>query len=357
MNRSAAVAVTVLGYLGLLAAALVWSVPRVETDLVARGEQELATAGIDGVSVEFDGRNGHVDGVNADSAAEELASLRGARWVRSVRTPPPLRSAPTPTTTPPPPATASLAMTRDGPTVRLDGIVETEAGRQALTAEVVAAGFDVDDALVTDPEIDGSDVGGIVFLIGPTLDGSDDGELVLIDGTVTVTGVAFDPVEAEEIAAAVDRAEQSGLLVDNEVTILELSEEQQIVALQVEIDQIFELARAIEGQNPSFGISDGKLSPPAAAILDRVVVAMRRYPLPAADVIGHTDSRGSNEFNQTLSETRAANVVTYLTAAGIEAERLTSSGRGETEPIADNGDADGRTENRRVDFVVRKRDG
>lgn len=247
-------------------------------------------------------------------------------------------------------------MTRKGVTVRLDGLVQTEAVRQALVAEVVAAGFDVDDALVADPKIDGSDVDGLVDLIGPTLDGSDDGELVLVDGTVTVSGVAFDPVEAEEIEAAIDRAEQSGLTVDNKVTILELSEDQQIIALQIEIDQIFELARAIEGQNPSFGISDGKLSPAAAAILDRVIVAMRRYPLPAADIIGHTDSQGSNEFNQTLSETRAANVMTYLVAGGIEEGRLTSGGRGETEPIADNANRDGRTENRRVDFVVRKRD-
>lgn len=142
-------------------------------------------------------------------------------------------------------------------------------------------GGEVDDALLTDPEVNGSDPDGLVHLIGPILDGSDKGELRLIDGIATVSGVAFDPVEAEEIDAVIERAEQSGLTVDNRMTILELSEDRQIVALQIEIDQIFELARALAGQNPSFAISDGKLSPQAAEILDRVIVAMRRYPLRA----------------------------------------------------------------------------
>ena len=68
---------------------------------------------------------------------------------------------------------------------------------------------------------------------------------------------------------------------------------------------------------------------------------------------GHTDSRGSDEHNLDLSERRAAAVREYLIGeGGIAPERLESQGFGETVPIADNDDSDGRAVNRRVEFVI-----
>ena len=67
---------------------------------------------------------------------------------------------------------------------------------------------------------------------------------------------------------------------------------------------------------------------------------MRRYPLPAADIIGHTDSIGSAADNQALSESRAQTVMTYLVELGVEPDRLQAIGRGEAEPVAEN-DTDG----------------
>ncbi len=359
MNRSRSIAVGILGFLALLIAAFVWSIPRMETDLEGRATQELAAAGIDGISVEFDGRNGTATGARSEEAKEQLAPLRGARWVRAEgAAPPPL---PPTTTTAPPPSLAEFTITRNGTLnsrmVRLEGTVETEASRRALVDEVVAAGFDVDDALVVDANIDGTGVAATTHLVGPILDGSDDGELTLVDGVATISGLAFDPVEAEEIDAAIEQATQAGLTVNSMVTTRVLSEDVQIVALQEEINQIFELARAIEGQNPSFEISDDGLSPQAVETLDRVIVAMRRYPLPAADIVGHTDWQGSGETNQALSETRAQSVMDHLTAGGVDSSRLTATGAGESEPIADNNDEAGRAQNRRVDFTVKKSGG
>jgi OOP family OmpA-OmpF porin len=65
-------------------------------------------------------------------------------------------------------------------------------------------------------------------------------------------------------------------------------------------------------------------------------------------VVGHTDSSGAEAYNQQLSERRAAAVVKYLESKGISAGRLTASGAGENEPIADNATAEGRALNRRV---------
>ena len=347
-------AVGLAGFIALLAAAAFWSIPGMENDLTDRANTELAAFGIDDIAVEFDGRNGHVTGVRAEEARDQLSSLRGARWVRAEL----VSAAPTTTTTTPPPAAlASLQITRRGARVGLEGTVETSAQQQSIVAEVEAAGFEADDELVVDAEIDGSHVEATVGLLRPVLDGSEDGELMLSDGVATTTGTAADPVETEEIDAAVVEAKAKGLLVNNEMTTRVLSEDQQITALQDEINQIFELARAIEGQNPNFDVSDGELSTAAADILDRVVVAMRRYPLPAADIVGHTDSVGSTTANQELSESRANSVQDYLTEAGVVADRLTATGEGESVPVADNDTDEGRAQNRRVDFVVRKREG
>ena len=72
------------------------------------------------------------------------------------------------------------------------------------------------------------------------------------------------------------------------------------------------------------------------------------------EVAGHTDDRGDDAYNLDLSERRAASVMRYLTEAGVDASRLTSVGYGETVPIAPNTTSAGRTENRRVGFVIRE---
>ncbi|NRT13673.1 OmpA family protein, partial [Flavobacterium sp. 14A] len=69
---------------------------------------------------------------------------------------------------------------------------------------------------------------------------------------------------------------------------------------------------------------------------------------------GHTDSDGSNALNQTLSENRAAAVRNYLVEKGINADRLKSTGFGETKPIASNRTAKGKAENRRVEVSLIK---
>ena len=185
--------------------------------------------------------------------------------------------------------------------------------------------------------------------------GSDDATLRIRGTDVELTGTANDPVEAASIQEAIEVSSRRGLDIEAAVPIKELSEDEQVVALQSEIDQIFELSRIIGQETPGFGYSSEDLNDVAQSILDRVVIAMRRYPKPAAEIVGHTDSDGSTLFNQQLSVARAQTVSDYLVAGGIDADRLTVSGRGETEPVADNATEIGRLENRRVNFIVGKR--
>ncbi len=69
---------------------------------------------------------------------------------------------------------------------------------------------------------------------------------------------------------------------------------------------------------------------------------------------GHTDNQGSEEYNQSLSEKRAKNVLNFLVEQGVEQSRLNSIGFGFTKPIADNNTKEGRQKNRRVDLIVQK---
>ena len=71
------------------------------------------------------------------------------------------------------------------------------------------------------------------------------------------------------------------------------------------------------------------------------------------DIDGHTDSQGKDEYNQTLSENRAASVKEYLVKQGVDESRLKSTGYGETKPVADNNTAAGRAKNRRTEMTVR----
>lgn len=100
--------------------------------------------------------------------------------------------------------------------------------------------------------------------------------------------------------------------------------------------------------------SGGKsLSGPARQSLDRVAQALTEQSAESRIVIeGHTDARGSDEKNQQLSQDRAESVRDYLVQKGVEAQRVSAVGKGETSPIADNDTAEGRATNRRVEIVV-----
>jgi outer membrane protein OmpA-like peptidoglycan-associated protein len=85
--------------------------------------------------------------------------------------------------------------------------------------------------------------------------------------------------------------------------------------------------------------------------LDKIVALLKAAPDLKLSIEGHTDSTASAEYNQRLSERRAAAVSAYLVAAGIEASRLSSVGYGATRPVATNDTALGRSQNRRVELA------
>jgi len=101
----------------------------------------------------------------------------------------------------------------------------------------------------------------------------------------------------------------------------------------------------------SFEYNKAELTPDSLAILDKVALSLRDWPEVKVEIGGHTDSRGSETYNQKLSEKRAAAVLDYLGSKGVDAMRMTSKGYGESKPIADNAAEEGRAKNRRVELT------
>jgi outer membrane protein OmpA-like peptidoglycan-associated protein len=97
------------------------------------------------------------------------------------------------------------------------------------------------------------------------------------------------------------------------------------------------------------------IKPLSFPLLDEVVQVLMVCPGIHVRIEGHTDNRGSDSFNLSLSQDRSDAVRTYLIDHGIAAERMVARGYGETMPIADNGAEKGRAQNRRVDFVITQR--
>jgi outer membrane protein OmpA-like peptidoglycan-associated protein len=102
-----------------------------------------------------------------------------------------------------------------------------------------------------------------------------------------------------------------------------------------------------------FDFDSATLSLEARDELDQFADIMNRYPKTAILVQGHTDSTGSEDYNQRLSERRADAVVDRLSYGGVASDRMAAVGYGERHPVADNGTDRGRSQNRRVNILVR----
>lgn len=104
--------------------------------------------------------------------------------------------------------------------------------------------------------------------------------------------------------------------------------------------------------NITFATNSSDLSPAFFSVLTSVSKVLKEYNQTVVEVAGHTDSTGSDSYNQALSERRASSVAQYLQSQGVLAERLITVGMGESRPVADNNTADGKQLNRRVEITL-----
>jgi outer membrane protein OmpA-like peptidoglycan-associated protein len=120
-----------------------------------------------------------------------------------------------------------------------------------------------------------------------------------------------------------------------------------------------QVERTEEGQidlimpgNITFDVNSSDVSESFIPTLKSVAKVLKEYENTLVTIAGHTDSSGSEEYNQLLSEQRATSVANIVLQEGIVVERVAAIGMGETTPIADNSTPEGRAENRRVEITL-----
>lgn len=119
-----------------------------------------------------------------------------------------------------------------------------------------------------------------------------------------------------------------------------------------EVERVGEGIKVTFDSGLLFGFDSAELSSNARGNLAEFSNSMQEFPETQILIVGHTDARGSEDYNQQLSEDRAESAAEYLIQEGITPSRITTMGKGESEPVATNDTEAGRQQNRRVEVAI-----
>ena len=127
---------------------------------------------------------------------------------------------------------------------------------------------------------------------------------------------------------------------------------QQLEATGVRVERIGDTIKLIMPGNITFDTSSSSLKPSFTDVLNSVVEVVKEFDKTLLQINGYTDSTGSFEYNQNLSEQRAESVARFFLNSGVAASRVRTAGMGPRDPIASNDTAAGRAQNRRVELSL-----
>ncbi|MGY3453531.1 OmpA family protein [Bradyrhizobium sp. USDA 4353] len=261
----------------------------------------------------------------------------------------------------PAPFTLAAVDVRDGPVspyafslqkqdgrVRLSGYVPDDAARRDLIGAATSAFVTetVEDSLKI---ADGAPKDFVKSLSAtfPALARLWSGSLTAKDATLSVDALAIYDKSADQVRK--ELADASGNLKLDEVKIGVKPESPPL--------PVAECQPAFEGLLAKgrirFATGSAELSRESLALLDHIVDVAQRCKDAEIRIEGHTDNVGDEADNIDLSKRRAAAVVSYISEAGIDTSRMTSEGYGQNRPVASNDSAEGRAQNRRIEFVVK----
>ena len=162
-------------------------------------------------------------------------------------------------------------------------------------------------------------------------------------------------VQGTVIGAAAGAAVGGGLgyMMDRQETELRDQLASERAQHQVEVERVREdLLKLTLANEVSFDVDSAVIKPAFQPTLAKVAEVLTRYGDNEVTIVGHTDSTGSDAYNQSLSQRRAAAVLAELERLGVPASRLQARGEGESEPRASNTTAAGREQNRRVEILL-----
>jgi outer membrane protein OmpA-like peptidoglycan-associated protein len=137
---------------------------------------------------------------------------------------------------------------------------------------------------------------------------------------------------------------------------LGFSKEQVAVLVANEFKQVGDNYELGLSDRVLFAVDQSDLTPEAVTTVDKLGKVLLSVEIDGAGVEGHTDSSGSDDYNQQLSERRAASVKAQLVTSGMPAANVRAVGRGESQPVASNDTPEGRAQNRRVVIIVTPED-
>ena len=213
--------------------------------------------------------------------------------------------------------------------------------KSALVGSVVSGALLTTAACTTDPEtgerrISKAAIGGI----GGALGGYLLGDLVggRRDRTEKIVGAGIGGIAGAGIGAYMDKQERDlrARTAGTDVQVIRQGD-----------DLLLNIPSGI-----NFAYNSAAVQPQFQQTLDRVASVLGEYNRTYIDVYGHTDSTGSDAYNQGLSERRATAVADYLSSHGVQRARIGIRGFGETQPIATNETEEGRAANRRVEIKI-----
>lgn len=360
--------------------------PAIEADLISRTTAALAEAGLDFADVTADGRDvrltgsaptelaraqatrtaGAVDGVRrlenrlsvkGFSSAPVAGSEDGAAGGPPARGPESGTSAPE---TPRPEASEPVPEEPDAGSTPWESRFSLRGGQLILTGDAPDVRFR-ERVAETVPELFGdvpvrdglvvrngaaSGTGEFLRAALEALADFEEGEILLKDTSLEVTGTLRSGTDPAAVKQRVEAARPEGFVLDFRARAAPPAEAANACKAA--------LAALLAGRSVQFAFGSADLDPGSHELLDDVAEAAGRCPDAALEVAGHTDSAGDANFNQQLSLERARSVVAYLIGRGLTASRLTAAGYGESRPRADNGTAEGRRSNRRIEFLVQE---
>jgi len=238
------------------------------------------------------------------------------------------------------PVAVTLTLTGYVPDNNVHAAVVTAAGRKFFKEKVV-------DNLKASVGAPGGFSGAVVPALG-ALARLSTGTLVVSDREVKLSGDALYEAAALQIRAGLGEDFPQGWQFKPEISVRPASAAVDATVCQ----QLF--ADLLVKAKIRFESGRATIDPDSAGLLDRLVETAMRCPTVNIEIAGHTDADGEVAFNQTLSEKRAQAVMDYLVKAGLPANRFMPVGYGSTQPVAGNDTDEGKAQNRRIDFVVRK---
>jgi outer membrane protein OmpA-like peptidoglycan-associated protein len=207
--------------------------------------------------------------------------------------------------------------------------------------------------------------------------------IVIVCGMALLTGCADDPYQKTKLGAtlgaivgagsgaAIDSKNRGrgaaigaavgvlagggvGLYMDKQKKAIEEQLSKELANHNVELKKLPDNSIEVDLKSEaSFTTGSSDVKPSFSTALAKLGSVVKQYDSTMVHVFGHTDDQGSHGFNQQLSERRASAVGGALAAAGVDASRVRTEGRGETQPEASNATAEGRSKNRRVEIYLK----